>query len=195
MSFEGDNEIIRELLQLFEKHEYPTWYYAKKTVAVVMILILVFAGMIFGVSENVRAGILGWIRERIADNRFHYQNNPTDAIDILEYTLEGKVPEECLLVRKAGDEFFRIESYKHETKGFIHLRIFSHAYDGDLCIGSDEDKVGDPVFVDKIKADLYISKESGENNAITWQNKNGVRFLIMAPLDGDLLIELAERIE
>ena len=160
-----------------------------------MILIVVFAGIIFGASENARAGILGWIRERIADNRFHYQNNPTDAIDISLYTLEGKVPEGYLLVRKEGDEFFRIEYYKHETKGFIHLSIFSPAYDGDLYIGSDEDKVDDPVFVDKIKADLYISKEPGENNVITWQNKNGVRFLILAPVDGDLLIELAERIE
>lgn len=184
-----------KMKKLFEKHDHPVWYYTKKTAAIVILLFGMFAGIFLDTNANARARILGWVWERIADNRFHYQNLPGDAMDISDYTLEGKVPDGYQLIKKSGDEFSEIEYYKHETKGFINLWIFSPAYDGDLYIGSDEDKVDDPVFVDKIKADLYISNEPGENNVITWQNKDGVRFLILAPLDGDLLIELAERIE
>ena len=59
----------------------------------------------------------------------------------------------------------------------------------------DENMESQTVYVNGIKADLYLSEKPDESNIIVWQSANGILLSIQGFLDKNQLIELAEKIK
>ena len=65
----------------------------------------------------------------------------------------------------------------------------------ELYVVSDKDKkTYEVVKVKENRAELYISENAGESNAIVWQNKKGILFCIQGILTKEQLVELAESV-
>ena len=92
------------------------------------------------------------------------------------------------------DENKKIEIYVNDIGERLSLTVISPKYEGTVHIFSDEDSVSDPIYIDDLQADVYISTESGEANVITWQNKTGIRFIIQGFLNKEQLVNLATQL-
>jgi hypothetical protein len=178
--------------RLIERHDHPVWYQIKEVAVIVILLMGISAGLILGFNEKVRAEVFGWIMERFSDNEFQYQNHAHGGdISISDYSLVGNTPSGYKLLKQHGDENKRTEIFVNESGERLSFVVISPKYDGTVHVFSDEDRVGDPVYIDDLRADVYISTESGEANIITWQHENGIRFIIQGFLDKEQLIDLA----
>lgn len=182
--------------RLIERHDHPVWYKIKEVAVMVILLIGVSAGLVLGFNEKVRAEVWGWIMDRFSDNEFQYQNHERgEEIDFSDYTLDGITPPGYNMQKHRVDENKKIEIYVNDIGERLSLTVISPKYEGTVHIFSDEDSVSDPIYIDDLQADVYISTESGEANVITWQNKTGIRFIIQGFLNKEQLIDLANKME
>lgn len=181
--------------RLIERHDHPAWFQIKEVAVIVILLMGISAGLMLGFNEKVRAEVSGWIMERFSDNEFRYQNHEHgEDIIFSDYSLDEITPPGYKMQKQYGDENKRTEIYVNDIGEMLSFIVISPKYEGTVHIFSDEDSVSDPIYIDNLKADVYISTESGEANVITWQNKTGIRFIIQGFLNKEQLIDLATQL-
>ena len=180
--------------KIIEKHDHRIIYYVKKVIAIALLFIGIFGGAVFAFDENARANVLDWFRERFSENVFHYHNHSDNKADIDLYSLMDYIPDGYRFVRKMKQEGKFTEIYSDDTGHFIAFSVISPEYDGEIYIYSDKNPIMDPVYVEQLCADLYLSETDQESNVITWKDGESIRFIIMGCLDSEQLIELAEKI-
>ena len=180
---------------LIEKHEHPIRHNIKKVLTVIMAFFVLSTGIILGFNEKARAEIFSWFREQVTGNEYHYKNRVGEQTDISQFTLEGIVPEGYQLIDKKDGNNKLVEIYKTEDGKLLLFTVLGVSEESDLYVITDNDIQSESVYVEGVRADLYISDHPDESSTITWQSDNGLLFSIQGILDKEKLLEMVTEME
>ena len=109
------------------------------------------------------------------------------------YTLVGFIPEGYHRIDRIETEYRVSETYVGERGQVLIFTALSSDYVGDTSVFPDEGKKKEYAWMGKIKADLYLSADGDELNAIVWREADGRLFSIQGFLTKDQLVDMAVR--
>lgn len=179
--------------RMIEKKESPVTYYVKRVVAVLVLLLGITGAILFGFNESVHAGVIRWFQVHLGINVYQYQNQSGENIDITKYTLQGIVPEGYQLFNRTIDEDGINETFVNESGDILSFVVMNPAYEGEVYVVSDAEK--HVASIGRFMADMYVSNDPGEVNAIIWKDGRGILFVIQGFLSETELIEMAKQTE
>ncbi len=177
---------------LMDKHDHPVLHEVKKVTAIIILFLGIMGSLVLGINEKARANVWNWIMERVGNNEFQYHSLSNIESDVSEFTLDGNIPEGYRFIKRYGSDDKITEIYSDNEGNLLTFMVLSASYDGNIYIVSDENTMKDPVYIESMSAELYLSQNQGEASTITWQNSKGIRFIIQGVLDEKQLIELAK---
>lgn len=109
------------------------------------------------------------------------------------YTLVGFIPEGYHRAERIETEYRVSETYVSERNQVIIFTALTADFVGDTSVFSDEGKKKEYAWMGKVKADLYLSTEGDELNAIVWREADGRLFSIQGFLTKEQLVDMAVR--
>lgn len=192
---EFSTEFERKMKRLISRANHPIRHQVLRYAAAVLLAVLTLFGAVMAVSPEARAAVFGWVK-----NTFYA---------FVEYSSSGTGTQEksdyCLTFLPDGYEL--VDVIEKTNK-----QIFLYADDSDhgLKFGYSyppENGAGAIVlfvegyreysgFVHGMKADIYISDNENESNAIVWcDEETGALLQVHAFADLETLVELAENVE
>ena len=189
------NRFHRKIRRLIRRETNPFLYRVGKAVATILLLLTIAAGILLGTNEKVRADFVHWIMRIYSEGLFGYYSVSDQEIDVSQYTMECVVPTEYELMDRISDEGTLTEIYVNSSGEILSFSVVAPDGTSDFYIACDEDGADAPIIISELNAELYISKEEGESNAIVWTDENGVLFSISGYFDEQELISFAQMIK
>ena len=194
-NYEFSSRFQRKMEQLIKREKHPVTYHVRRFAAALFIALGVIGGMVFAFNAEVRAEVIRWIMEQFSENGYRYQNEVDTEVDVSKYTLEGIVPEEYQLVDRNEGEESIIEAYVRGDGSLLTFSVMRSTKSEEFIISFDSGIRIETTYVNGNKADLYLPEDSNDSSVIVWQGSNGALFSIMAIMDKEQLIKIAEGIE
>lgn len=188
-------KFCRKMNKLIQWDKHPTWYLLRKVAAIIFLVASISGGLVLGFNGEVRAEVIRWITERFTHNEWRYRNSSIQSSGIVEYTLEGNVPDGYRLIERIDEADKRSEVYVSEDGVLLYFTVMYSGYDGEFYVVSDEINPKDSAYIGDIKADLYLSEDPGEPNVIVWEGEKGVLFNVQGVLEKEQLIEFPKKIK
>lgn len=185
----------RSKKKLIKRDYHPIWYVFSRIAAIILLVLGLSGGIVFELKEDVRAEFLSWIVERFSENEYRYQGISSETIKISEYSIEGKEPKGYQLVDRMESDNSVDEVFVNDNGKLLFFLAMIPDGEKELYLVSDKDKKAyELTKVNENRAELYISENAGESNAIVWQTQKGILFCIQGILTKEQLIELAESV-
>ncbi|MBR6150946.1 MAG: DUF4367 domain-containing protein [Lachnospiraceae bacterium] len=181
--------------KLIKRDNHPIWYVFSRIAAIILLAIGLSGGFVLGFKEDVRAEFLSWIVERFSDQAYRYQGTSSETKKISKYSLEGNEPKGYQIIDRMESDNSVDEIFVNDDGKLLLFMAMIPDSEKELYVVSDKDKkTYEVVKVKENRAELYISENAGESNAIVWQNKKGILFCIQGILTKEQLVELAESV-
>lgn len=183
-----------EMEKLIRRAKHPVRYQVMRTAAAVLLVIATLFGTLMAVSPEVRAAVVGWVKETFGGYSI-YSNSDTTATEMYDY---------CLSILPDGYwEWKVIDSiggktcyYSNGTSRKIYFKYTNNVPDSNagLFINSEDYKKLN-CSVNGLRAELYIPLKVDELSVIVWQDPDTNTLLwICSILDREELINLAESV-
>ena len=186
----------KKMKRLLRRTRHPVGYRVLRYAAAILLAITVLFGAVFAASPEVRAAVVNWVKSAFHEF-FRYSSNETlpPEMESVEY--------EFFLPESFGDYSLVTTFDEEKGKTFIfmsnqgELLQFTYAYGGETSMYVDAENTD--VYkgmVGEQSADIYISKNGSETNAIVWQDpESNVLLVISVYADIDELQKIAENVE
>lgn len=164
-------------------------------VAAMILVIFLLGSSVLIICPSARAAFFGWLKEVYA-TAMHYNLTDCSAPDAVPTYHLGWLPEEYTLQETIED--FKEITYIYNG-GSNNLLVFSYLFSPDGS-GVDayfeiKDHTHKAVTVGDLPADLYLSINAEQSNALVWQSEDGtVLFYVKANLDPAELLQIAENV-
>ena len=186
------NQFQKKIDKLVRRAKHPIRYQFMRSAAAILLLVAILFGMVFAISPEVRAGVIGWIKS-IAPAFALYEHNGNDEVVEYDYYFDC-IPEgysEMGVIDTADGKAYVYVNDKSE------LLKFSYARGGRPNTFFVKTDLHSHVegFVSGNKADIYITESGIESNAIVWiDEETGTLLFIGAWFDQDTLVAFAESV-
>lgn len=184
----------RKMAKLIRRVKHPVRYQVMRSVAAIILVLLMLFGAVLAVSPEARARVVGWVRRTVSSFSQYDSHTPIDSGTRYVYTL-SEVPEGYALLTTIEEGNGQTNIYLNQAGNGLR---FSYTYsgEGNSFFVETEDYDISAATVGQCSADLYIARNSGETNIIVWEDPSeGVLFFLSAMLDEPALIKLAESVE
>ena len=201
-----------KIKKLIRKAKHYIAYKVLKRVACFFIAVVLSACVFVALNPNARAAVVDWVREKVGDF-YHYffvgdnetdeaaatvepgdvEGNETiaDAVGMKDYYLTW-VPEGYVLVNsfEADNRVFFLYV---DTSGQVMQFTYMNGSDNISMLIGGGDYEERHVAVGNFQAEILLSNDSTDSNAIVWKSEDGnVMFSITSFLEEDDLIKMAQ---
>lgn len=184
----------KKMKRLIRKTHHPIFYRTLRTVASIVLVILIGFGSTLAVSAEAREIVFGWVKQQ-------YEN-------YYEYFFEGEVGAEKPSGYNPGWLPNGYEFYSSYELPNGESYVYTDQQDSILQLTYTSSAEGTSLFLDTVKykqtetlvngmpGTIYIALSNDETNAIVWTDeKQEILFYISGPLNEEDLIKMAESIE
>lgn len=192
------SSFVRRMKKLIFRTKHPILYQGARGAACLLALVLSGSVLLFGISSDVRAAVLGWFKQLKGGTHFEYDFKGDNAVDMSGVRYEpGWVPEGFELVVQEVDDNGGTYAYI-DSNGFV--ADFSYLFaliEGDqnfLMDGNQSYGEYSVVEVMGYEADYYMSKDAEHTSTLVWIDENDTLFTVSAMLTKEELIKWAESI-
>ena len=194
----------RKMQKLIRRTNHPIRYQVMRIAAAVLLVIATLFGAVMTISPEVRAAVVGWIKETFGvyahySNDHVQGNDDTDSHNDTPKATKGEyhlavVPEgyrELNVIDKADG---RLCLYLNDS-GHVLQFTYTYGVENSSLFIKTEDYMHYMGLVNKLSADIYIPLKESETSVIIWEDPHtGVLFEIFAMADLDELIKIAETV-
>lgn len=182
----------KKMRRLCHRVKYASVYSVLKRAACAVITIILCAGLLLMTNADVRAAVIGWIKEVYSSYTAYYFAGEVESDESLHYELT-EIPEGyTLLIHEEADDG-SITLYQDSDGRLLSFSYFN-SNSGIFFVG-DNDYVYSQVTVFGRPADLYTAIDPAHSNTIVWEDeKENMLFEVSAYLEKDSLIRLAESV-
>lgn len=183
----------KKMKRLMYKTYHPILYRTLRSVASIVLVIMIGFGSTLTVSAEAREIVFGWVKQQYECFYKYFLEGEVDITESATYQL-GWVPD--------GYEF--LTSY--ETAGG-EVYIYTDEKDTLIQFTYTSDPNNEMLFVDGISyikeqveinnriGEVYISEDNNTTNGLIWSNEtNTIIFFISANCETDTLIKIAESV-
>lgn len=192
-SFQFSKRFEQKMRSVIRRGNHPVIYTTLRRVAcILLVLAMLFSGIMI-VNTEVRASVIGWIKEQYETFYHYFFPAETAATEQLEYTL-GWVPNNYTLVNTQKTDLRSTAIYFDPDGKLIQFSyIYGATNTGDFL--KNENHTCHPVSINGMTGEVYISDNPVNANGIVWiDSNNNVLLSISAPLNEADLIKLAENV-
>lgn len=182
----------KKMNKLIRRAEHPFRYNFLRTVAAILITIATLFGAIFTLSPETRANVISWIKNTFQEF-FQYSNNGTSEPIVYEYVFE-EIPDGYRELNSFDREDGQTQMY---VNGAGDILQFTYAYGAitNSVFIKTENCTQSSGLVNGISADIYLTSQENETNAIIWHDPDTDTLLcINAKADQNTLIAIAESV-
>lgn len=189
---------VSRMKKLIFRTTHPILYHGARSAACLLALILSGSVLLFGISSDVRAAVLGWFKQLKGGTHFEYDFEGDNAVDMSGVRYEpGWVPEGYELVVQEVSEsrgtFLYVDSEGFNAD-FSYLFALIEGDQNFLMDGNQPYGEYSVVDVMGYKADYYMSKDAEHTSTLVWIDENHTLFTVTAMLTKEELIKWAESI-
>ena len=190
-SFQFSERFKKRMRPVIRRSNHPVIYQTFRRVACIMLALLTLFSSVMIFSTDVRAAVMGWIKEQY-DTFYHYFfPEETASVKQVEYTL-GWIPDDFTLASTQSTSARSTSIYVGPQNQIIQFtyQTGSASFAAFLDAESFHHK---SAKVGSCEADIYISVIQENANGIVWLDiDSNTLFSISARLDETELIKIAE---
>lgn len=184
----------KKMKRLIRKSYHPIFYRTLRTVASVVLVILIGFGSTLAVSAEAREVVFGWVKQQY-ENFYEYFFEGNIASTESEKYQPGWMPEGCEFVTSYETAGGEVYIYTDTEDTLIQFSYTSNPNNENIYIdGVNYSK--EVASVNDLPAEIYMSQNENETNSIIWKDDSGViLFTASGNFDQETLIRIAENIE
>lgn len=184
----------KKMKRLIRKSHHPIFYRTLRTVASIVLVILIGFGSTLAVSADARELVFGWVKQQYENFYEYFFEGETEPSDGAKYQ-PGWMPADCRFVTS------------YETNGGM-VFIYTDAEDVLVQFSYTSDPNSESVYFDGVNytqittsvnglpAEIYISQIKENTNSVIWKDESGIiLFTVSGKFDQETLIRIAESIE
>lgn len=180
----------KKMRHLCHRVKYVSTYAIFKRIACAIIAIILCGSMLLMLNTDVRAAVVGWIKETYNSFTAYFFVDEVESDEPLNYEFT-KLPEGYALLIRQETDAGNLAIYQNGDGKIMQFGCYT-SESGILFVGSYEYDHSQVIISGKT-ADLYMSKDPAHSNTIVWVNAEGTMFFqLTAYLEKDSLIQLAE---
>ena len=180
----------KKMRHLCHRVKYASAYSVMKRIACAVIAIILSGSMLLMFNTEVRAAVIGWIKETYNSFTSYFFVDQVESEEPLNYEFT-KLPEGYRLLIRQETDAGNIAIYQDGDGRIMQLGCYT-SKSGIVFVGGYEYEYSQVVVSGKT-ADLYIAKDPSHSNTIIWENgKGNMFFQLTAYLEKNSLIQLAE---
>lgn len=188
----------KRIKKLIYRVEHPILYYGVRSAACLLALALSGSILLFGISSDVRAAVLGWFKQLREGTHFEYDFEGENTVDMTGVRYETSwVPEGFVLIMQEYDDSGGLYAYS-DISGYVSNFSYMFAkIEGDqklLVDGKQPYYEHSVIEVMGYKADCYMLKDNEHSSTLVWIDKNDTLFTVTAMLTKEELIKWSESI-
>lgn len=183
----------RKMKRLLSRANHPILYRTLRSVASILLVIMIAFGSILTVNAEAREIVFGWVKQQYENFYEYFFEGDADTNDSAKYQ-PGWMPDRCELVtiqETAGGETY---IYTDENGMLVQ---FYYIFDPDsqkMYIDTVE-YLTESISVNGHSGEIYIALNETETNSIVWSDtSNDVLFYVSGDYDREVLIKIAENI-
>ena len=184
----------KKMKRLIRKSHHPIFYRALRTVASIVLVILIGFGSTLAVSAEAREIVFGWVKQQYENFYEYFFEGDATPTESAKYQ-PGWMPEGCEFVTTIETDGGEIQIYTDDQGTLIRFSYTSGTADEKVSVdGVSYEK--EVVEIHGSIAEIYISPNEDETNSMFWTSEDGsVLFTISGNYDKDTFIKIAENIE
>lgn len=184
----------RKMKRLIYRTNHPIQQRILRSVASILLVILLGFSSVLAVSVEAREAVFGWIREQYESFYAYFFEGQPGYEEPSSY-YPGWMPDgyeyETAFEIGGGEAIIFVNS-----DGAIAQFSYSSTPDSFGMYIEAADCKHQTVSINGLEGDLYVASETSLSSGIVWVNSScEVIFHVSAPLDADELIKIAENIE
>ncbi len=187
-------EYKRKMKKLARRTDHPVIYWVQKSVACILLTILIGGGGVLTFSTEARAAFVGWVRE-VYESWFVYRyvgesrDLPENIVFYPAWIPEGYNE---LKQSRSNDQVSII--YRND-KGYLLTFTYTRNRES-VSVYSEYQEIDiETVNVGDMLADLYLDQRDGNANVLVWNDEEkGVIFAISGHCSGEELVRIAESV-
>lgn len=183
----------KKMKRLIRKTHHPVFYRSLRTVASIVLVIMIGFGSTLAISAEAREIVFGWVKQQYENFYEYFFEGDVEPIESAKYQ-PGWMPDGCEFVtiqETAGGE-----TYIYRDKSGLLVQFY-YIFDPDsqkMYIDT-VDYVVEPIYINGHSGEVYISTSAGETNSIVWSDEsNNVIFYFSGAFEKEILIKMAENI-
>lgn len=183
----------KKINNLIRRAKHPIRHQILRTAAAILIAIITLFGAVLATSPEVRAVVVGWVKERFGIYS-QYIPKETTPLDVrYDYVLCGI--DNNMLLQEIERENGKVFLYRTDNNDMIKFTYTYGADNNDVFLESEGYEV-EYVTMGFGTAEVYLAQEEGVNSAIVWKDEEGNAILhISAEAEKETLIRLAESVK
>ena len=182
----------KKMRHLCHRVKYASTYAIFKRIACAIIAIVLCGSMLLMLDTDVRAAVIGWIKETYKSFTSYFFMDEIEIDKPLNYEIT-KLPEGYALLIRQETDAGNFAIYQNGDGKIMQLGWYTPK-SGILFVGGYEYDHSQVIISDKT-AELYMAKDPVHSNTIVWENAEGdMLFQLTAYLGKDSLIQLAESV-
>lgn len=183
----------KKMRHLCHRVKYASTYSVMKRVACAIIAIVLCGSMLLMLNTEVRAAVIGWIREAYNSfTAYFFVGDANEDPVSQSYDFKTK-PEGYIFVDRMDTDSGTTILYMSEEGKFLELS-YEFNVDKNTFFFNPEDHTHIQVNVDGKTMDIYLSKSPEYNSTIIWDIDEKNIFKISANCDKDGLIALSKNV-
>lgn len=183
----------KKMRHLCHKVKYASAYSVTKRVACAIIAIVLCGSMLLMLNTEVRAAVIGWIREAYNSFTAYFFVGDTNEDPVSQSYDFETVPEGYIFADRMDTDSGTTILYMSEAGRFLDLS-YEFNIDKNTFFFKPEDHIHTQENVDGKTMDIYLSKKPEYNSTIIWNVDGKIIFQINANCDKDGLIALSRNV-
>lgn len=190
----------RKMRHLIRRANHPVIYGALRSVASIVLVIIIGLGSFQAVNVEAREFVFGWVKQQYQDFYKYFfvgeadpakETEPTEAV---RYE-PGWMPEECVYVTTNAIAGGKSYVYTNERHDFIQFS-YTSGIDTTRMFAEGVEYEHKSVLVNGLPGDIYISTNENETSQIVWLDaETRTMFWVSGDFTSDELLKIAESIE
>lgn len=182
----------KKMRHLCHKVKYAPTYSFLKRIACAIIAIILCGSMLLMLNTDVRAAVVGWIKETYNSFTSYFFVGGTNAPVARAYDLVG-LPEGYILLGREETENSGSAVYA-DPEGSLLIFCYEFGPDAGALFIKPEDHIFIQENVDEQVMDFYLSQDPAYTSVVVWSVGEHVLLSIAANCDKDTLIQLTKSV-
>jgi len=186
-------EFEKKIKKLTRRANHPIIYRSFRSVASVLLVIIIGFCFVSAASAEARATVFGWVKEQYQSLYEYFFEGEIGGSETATY-YPGWLPEDCEFVTSYETSGGEVYIYSTAQESLVQFSYISDPNSEKMYMdGVEADKK--TVWINECPGEIYISQNEGETNNIVWTNESQtVLFSISGDYNEEILIKMAENI-
>lgn len=184
----------RKMKRLIRRTDHPAIYRTLRSVASILLVIIIGCGSTLAVSAEAREIVFGWVKQQYETFYEYFFEGEVAPTESAKYQ-PGWMPDGCEFVTSYEITGGEVYVYTNERESLIQFTYTSDTDTSKVFVEGVEYSKED-VLVNGFHGEIYSATNQAETNGIVWINTDdNTLFFVSGDFTKDELVKIAESIE